>query len=216
MQGKDGRPIKTGRLHYHIEQQIDGYFDWLQNVVSSLEALKQKIDVIYSEAAADAEQEGKRRLVEDIPLIQKVIDRIYFGGVQIPFKKLSDAWQALTGKVRQNRDWWMLVSEDENFRQEFLQLTSTIQENLGKIRQAAESLFSYYPYKDDNQIQMVKKGILHHIDAAQRFISAVREYAEKEQQPERPSPVRNAIEAIRTSIRRLTRWGEKAAEEGNE
>jgi ElaB/YqjD/DUF883 family membrane-anchored ribosome-binding protein len=206
---------------YQIQQQIDDFLsNFHQNVIMPLEKFKQELDDIYEVGAVEAERQKKRKTAEEIFLRLKVINLIYFGGVDIPFKHIAEDWWSLAKVIREDIDWRALLETDKNLRQEVLRLTSSIQKNLEDIKRAAESLFRFYPFDDDDQIQEVKKNILFHLDEAQKVISNIREYVEKvtsagEEQPEAPDsvyaeeerqpvgPVKRAISAIRSLMQRI-------------
>ena len=215
---------------YQIVQQIDDFlFNLQRDVIMPLEKYKQELNDIYEAGAVEAERQKKRKTAEEILLRLKVIDRIYFGGVDIPFKHIAEDWWSLAKVIREDIDWRALLETDKNLRQEVLRLTSSIQENLEDIKRAAESLFRFYPFDDDDQIQEDKKNILFHLDKAQKVISNIREYVEKvtsaeEEQPEAPDsvyaeeeqqsvgPVKRAVSAIRSLMQRIFPAEEKEKE----
>jgi ElaB/YqjD/DUF883 family membrane-anchored ribosome-binding protein len=221
---------------YQIQQQIDDFlFNFHQNVIMPLEEFKQELNDIYEAGAAEAERQKRRKTAEEILLRLKVINLIYFGGVRIPFKRIAEDWWSLAKVIRGDIDWRALLETDKNLRQEVLQLTSSIQNNLEDIERAAESLFRFYPSGDDDQIQKVKENILFHLDEAQKVVSSIREYVERvtsagEEQPKAPdsvyaeeeqqpvSPVKRAILAIRSLMQRIspTRGGGEEASAGDE
>jgi ElaB/YqjD/DUF883 family membrane-anchored ribosome-binding protein len=221
---------------YQIQQQIDDFlFNFHRNVIMPLEEFKQELNDIYEAASVEAERQKKRKTAKETLLRLKVINLIYFGGIHIPFKHIAEDWWSLAKVIREDIDWRVLLETDKNLRQEVLRLTSSIQKNLEDIKRAAESLFRFHPFDDDDQIQEVKKNILFHLDEAQKVISNIRDYVEKvtssgEEQPEAPDsvyaeeeqqpvgPVKRAISAIRSLMRRISPTEEKEEEvsEGNE
>jgi hypothetical protein len=217
-----------GLLPYHIEQYIEVEY---HRVLVSVNLLEQFMEWRNQEFEKEIDYFKKENLKSVVHYLQKKKEAggLLYTEIRNLLRAALDDCERLIKTIRSDRDWDMKLWDDKNFREDFKRTAAWAEKFLRMVNERVEKLLSLelLPVTDENRIppriSIIMANIPFGFKDAQGFLKDILNYVEdverrmgEKEQPTPTNPVKRAISAIRSLVRRVFSSTEERASDEEE